>query len=184
MNEAIDLAVIEGPPIAPNGVHIDGLVDTPNVVAMGSGTAWNISGKTGAQMYDDIAAGIDAMQAQHHNGKVRAYVSKKYNRILNKDYVTTLANTKTIRQRILEDTDVSDILMVPTLPQDTILLVEPKKTNLDVIVGQKPTVFSWMGEGPAPFAIRRFMAIACVMLRMREDYEGQNGIVKIVPSLS
>jgi len=183
MNEAIDLAVIEGPPIAPNGVHIDGLIDTPNVSPFGSGTLWDASGKTGAQIYDDIAAGIDVMQAQHHNGKVVLYVSKKYNRVLNRDYVTTMANTKSIRSRILEDTDVQDIVMVPTLSKDTVLLIEPKKTNLDVIVGQRPTVFSWLSEGPVGLQVRRFMAVACVMLRIREDYDGQNGIVKLVPTV-
>lgn len=187
MNEAIDDSVIQGPPIQPNGVHIDGLINTPNVALFGSGLAWDDSTKTGDMIRRDVFAGINTMQAQHHNGKLVMYVGKLYNRILEGDYIVnataTNGPTKTIRERILQDSDILDIVRIPTLPKDSVLLVEPKKTNLDIIVGQKPTVFSWMGEGPVGLAVRRFMAVACVMLRVREDYNGQNGIVVMRPTL-
>lgn len=187
MNEAIDLAVLEGPPIKPNGVHIDGLLDTPFASPFGSGKLWDDPTKTGDEIRRDVFAGINLVQSQHHNQPVVMYVGKLYNRILNGDYIVnatvTNGTTKTIRTRILEDTDILDIVRIPTLPKDTILLVEPKKTNLDVIVGQKPTVFSWMGEGPVGLATRRWLAVACVMLRIREDYDGQSGVIKMVPTV-
>ena len=179
INEAIDLATLEGPPIQPEGVHIDGLLDTPNVVEFETHTKWTASGKTGQKIYGDVATAIDTMQTQHHNGKLVMYVSKRYNRILNGDYVTTQANTISIRDRILQDTDIEDIVKIPTLDEDTVIFVEPKKTNLDIVVGQRPTIFSWM-EGPAGLQIRRFIALACILFRIREDYDGQNGIVKMV----
>lgn len=178
MNRAIELATIEGPenqdgvPFQVNGQTVPGLMDSSIIQTH---TTW--LSKTGQQIKDAVFTQIDVAQANHHYGPYVLAVGTKYGRRLNDDYIAdSTANTRSIRSRLLEDELISDIITVDMLGQDDTLLIEPKKTNLDLIVGQEPTWFSWL-EGPNGLAIRRYLLIACVFLRVREDMEGQNGVV-------
>jgi hypothetical protein len=178
LNRAIELATIEGPenqdgvPFQVNGQTVPGLVDGAIIQTH---TTWTT--KTGEQIKDALFAQIDKAQVNHHYGPYVLAVGTKYGRRINDDYVTGVANQGySTRERLLEDELISDIITVDMLPQDTTLLIEPKKTNLDLVVGQLPTWFSWT-EGPVAMPIRNYMAIACVFLRVREDMDGQNGVV-------
>lgn len=176
MHEAIELATIEGPPIQVNGLTVPGLLDSANVYEYETNTAWTAAGKTGPEIYGDVSGMVDKAQTQHKYGPYRLYVSTKYGRVLNKDYEATFTNSKTTRLRILDDEAIQDVRVADRLPEDTTLLVEMNKTNLDLIVGQMPTVISWL-EGPPSLAIRRWLLLACVILRIREDYDGQSGVI-------
>lgn len=184
MNETIEEATIYGPPadFKPNGQTIPGLLSGTNVFPFGGGVAWDNSGKTGPQIYSDVGGMVDQAIAQHHYGPYVMYVGTSYGRVLQRDYVTTLANTKTVMSRILEDVAISDIKVADRLPKDSVLLIEPKKTNFDLIIGQQPAALSWM-EGPTALAIRNWIMLACVFLRVREDSLGQTGIVVGRPTL-
>ncbi len=178
MNRAIELSIIEGPenqdgvPFQVNGQQVPGLIDGAVVQTH---TTW--LSKSGQQIKDAVFTQIDVAQAQNHFGPYILAVGTKYGRRINDDYIAdSTANTRSTRERLLEDELIDDIITVPMLDQDTTLLIEPKKTNLDLIVGQEPTWFSWL-EGPNGLAIRRYLLIACVFLRIREDMEGQNGVV-------
>lgn len=178
MNRAIELATIEGPenqdgvPFQVNGQTVPGLIDGAIIQTH---TAW--TAKTGQQIKDAVFTQIDKAQLNHHYGPYVLVTGTKYGRKLNDDYIVdSTANTRSTRERLLEDELIDDVITVDMLPEDTTLLIEPRKTNLDLIVGQEPTWFSWL-EGPAGLPIRRYLLIACVFLRVREDLEGQNGVV-------
>lgn len=182
VHEAIEVSSLEGPPVKFNGLTVPGLLDTGSKVAFADATAWTDAGKTGAEINSDIDVLVEEMQANEVDPPYVLLVNRAYGNVLNKDYVTTFANTKTTRQRLLDRDDLSDIITVPRLAANTVVLVSPSTENLDLVVGQQPAVISWV-VGPANLSVRQYMVIACVIPRFRETYTGQSGVVIGVPSI-
>lgn len=174
MNEAVELATIEGPPIQVNGVTVPGLLDAPNTYEYTGNESWLL--KDGPEIYTEVKKMMQKSRDKRHFGPWALVISSDVGDHLDDDYVTTMANTKTIRSRLMEIEGLEEIVTADMMPTDSAVLVEKSKTNLDLLVGLQPTVLSWL-EGPPMIAIRRYIMIACVILRMREDAEGQGGIV-------
>jgi len=177
VNESIEDAAINGAGLAVGGNSAPGLLDAPNkgTSIYTGGEAWDASGHTGEEILGDVLAMVDVAQAAKKYGPYNLYIPTEYGNKLNADFKANSALT--IRQR-LEELEVGGrnlrIRVADLLPDDRTALVQMTSDVIDVIVGQEPTVISWeSGDG----FVRYFIVMAFVVPRVRDDYDGNSGIV-------
>lgn len=184
VNETIEDQAINGAGLQSGGFTAPGLLNAPNhgTFHYGSGEAWDAAagGHSGEEILADVLAGIDVLQANRRFGPAHLWVPTTYGNRLNDDFKAFGATT--IRQR-LEQLIVGGrnltINVADQLPDDTTILCEMTSDTIDVVVGQEPAVISWLdGAGMERF----FMVLACLIVRPKDSYTGQSGIVIGTPS--
>jgi len=178
VNEAIEDATINGAGVQVDGYSTPGLLDAPNAHQFTYGTngAWDATAKTGQNILDDVLAMIALLQASRRFGPYRMYVPVSYGNALGKDFKTN--TTGTTLQRILAlnagSEIISSIKVADQLPANRVVLVQMTSDVLDMITGQAPTVIPWVS--PNGFVLY-WMVMAIMIPRVRDDYEGNSGIV-------
>lgn len=177
VNEAIEDAFINGANLTANGNDTPGLLTAPNAssVAYSSNEAWSATGHDGADILGDVLRMIDEAQANHRYGPYNLYIPTLYGNKLNEDFKAN--SDLTIRQR-LEQIEAGGrgirIRVADQLPANRTSLVQMTKDVVDMVVGMEPTTFTW-ADGPG-FELKT-LVMAFMIPRVRDDYEGQSGIV-------
>lgn len=176
VNEAIEDAQINGAGLVVAGNSTPGLVNAPNVssVAYSSNEAWTAAGHSGEDIVGDVLSMIDEAQANHRYGPYNLYIPTTYGNKLNNDFKAN--SDLTIRQR-LEEIQAGGrglrVRVADKLGTDRTVLAQMTNDVLDMVVGMEPTAFSW-AENPWEF---KTIILAFMIPRVRDDYEGQSGIV-------
>lgn len=163
-----------------HGNAAPGLLSSPanTYVYTGANKAWDHASKTGAEIVTDVFAMIALAKADNFYGPFNLYVPTAYYNALNKNYVD---GTTTFDQTILERLEKIQaggrairIREADLMPANRTALVQMTSDVIDVVVGQQPVPLSWTSNN----GLRRFfLVLACLITRVKTDYNGGAGIV-------
>lgn len=173
VNEQIEDQALYGAGLAVGGYDAPGFLSDPANYSQysSSGEAWTASGHSGEDILTDILAMIEVLTLLNFDGPYRLYVSTAYALKLGQDYKS--ATSGTIAQRIADLGNVT-VVTVPKLPTDYTILLQPTNDVVDLVVGQTPALMSWEDLSGLE---RYFMLMACMILRLKQDYNGTQGYV-------
>jgi hypothetical protein len=157
------------------GLTIYGYTTHPqrNTTAYGTGGAWTGT-KTGEQILADILAWIGIMNADRRYGPFWVYVSSANNIFIQNDFKA--ASDKSIRERILEIPEISDIRVSEFLPSGAIVVVDPQPEVVQMLDGESLQSVQWDAHGG--FEVH-FKAWQILLPLIRADYAGRSGILHI-----
>lgn len=183
VNERMEESAINGSSLKVSGNAVPGLLNAPNAntYPYTSNQAW--TAKTGPQIIAEIQNMIDLAQADLRFGPYHLWVPTLYANYFNEDYVTNYP--KTIGARVSEIRTGRDSAgreqflswsVADRLPADRTVLAQMTRDVLDVVWGQSPTILSWAANNH-PLSPTNFAALACGILRVKDDAEGKSGIV-------
>ena len=183
VNEAVEDAFINGAGLVVDGHTTPGLLNAPNAssIAYKDNEAWDAVGHSGEDIVDDVLSMFSEAEANHRYGPFNLYVPTRYGNKLNKRYDST--DPMTIRQA-LENLEAGGrklrVRVADQMPANRTSLVQMTKDVVDMVVGMEPTTFSW-ADGPG-WELHTIV-MAFMIPRVRDDYEGQSGIVNGYTSL-
>lgn len=183
VNERIEESAINGSKISVGGNTVKGLLNAPNAntYTFTGGESWTL--KTGPEVIAEIQGLIAKAILANRRGPYHLWVPTTYATHFNNDYVDNYP--KTIGARISEmrasrGADGADQFLTwsvaDRLPDDTVVLAQMTSDVLDVIYGQAPTILSWPLSNH-PMSPVEFAAIACMILRVKDDANNKSGIV-------
>jgi uncharacterized linocin/CFP29 family protein len=136
-------------------------------------TSWTGSGKTGADIVDDV---LDAMQASidaKHYGPWTCYIPTSYQTAILADYDSTTPGT-TIRERLMKLEGITEIKVADHLATDNVLLIEMKKETVRLVEGFDLQNVEWQTEGRF---INKYKVLTIQVPQIRSDRNGACGIV-------
>jgi hypothetical protein len=84
--------------------------------------------------------------------------------------------SQTIKERILKIDKIQGITVVDRLPANTVLMVCMQKDVVDLIDGMPMQNVQWDSEGGF---IHNYKVMAIQVPRIKSDYDGRCGIVKL-----
>ncbi|SDF83453.1 major capsid protein [Thalassobaculum litoreum] len=140
-------------------------------------TNWDASGKTGAQILDDVQDTIDAARSDNMYGPFLLCVPKNYQRKLGDDYSTAYRGT--IRQRLLELEEIENIMVVDQLADDNVVLLQLTEDTVQVIDGLRPAVIPLVQN---ELFVEPYLGMACMLPYLKSDKDGRCGIVHLRPA--
>lgn len=133
---------------------------------------WDASGKTGAEIVQDVLNMKKALINVNHYGPYRLYIPTDYETVMDDDYDSTTPGT-TIRERILKIEGITSIKTADRLAADTVVMVEMNSSTVRLINGLAPTVLQWDGNGGLT---HHFKVMTIVVPQIRGDQDGNCGI--------
>lgn len=170
VNEQIEDQALNGAAFNVGGYGADGFLTNPtNTFPYGSNEAWTAAGHSGEDIIADILGMIEVLILLNFDGPFRLYHSTAYGLKLSQDYKS--ATSGTIRERISTIPNLT-LVEVPKLPTDKTILLNATNDVVDLVVGQTPALMSWE-DGPG--LERYFLLMACMILRLKQDYNGVQG---------
>lgn len=179
VNYSIEYQGINGLPFNIDGKTAPGILTSPtNSYAYVGGKT--LAAQTGEELKTTVLGMVDKAVAKNRYGPYAWVVGTVGSNRLNDDYKTG-ANTATttIRQRLSEmsfDGRPLQIIPADLMPTDYSALIQMTNDVIDVVVGQGPQNYSWE-ENNGPFSSVASMVLACEIVRVHEDYNGDSGIV-------
>ncbi len=182
VNEAFEDAIINGAALTVDGYSTPGLINAPNVNTYNysSAEAWDNAGHDGEDILGDVLTAIGKLQADKKFGPYNLYVGTAYGIKLMDDFKAN--GDLTIMQRLQQIQAGGRNLVVrvaDNLPKDTTLLVQMTSDVVDIIDGQRPTVIPWTSvDGFTLY----WMVMGIMIPRVRDDYDGNSGIVVGTPT--
>lgn len=133
---------------------------------------WDASGKTGAEILVDVQNMIQACTNANHYGPFILYIPTAYQKVMGDDY--TSGYPKTVRDRLLELDELSDIKVADRLAANTAVLVQMDTQTVRLVNGFAPTVVQWSsGDG----LTHHFKVMMIQVPQLRQDQSGQSGVV-------
>lgn len=127
---------------------------------------------TGAQILADVLAMIAKAQADHMYGPYMLYVPIAVMTNMGNDFKSE--SDKSILQRIKEVEGIADVKATANLTGTNIVLVQLTPDVIQMIDGIQPTMVQWDSNGGM---VTNFKILAIMLPRVRNDSEGQSGIV-------
>jgi hypothetical protein len=154
-----------------------GILNAPNAntQAYAGGVAWDDPNKTGTQILADILAMMAKADAAGYPGPYTLYIPTSYGFALSKEF--TAGYPRTILSRLLEIPNLTAIKVLPYLPANRTILIQLTSDVIDLVVGQLPSQYSWPTYAGQPFTGVSSMVVACVIPRVKYDYNDKSGIV-------
>lgn len=132
-------------------------------------------GTVGKKIIDDVLSLINANKAKRFHGPFKLYIPSNYDVTLEKDYDSTTPGT-TIRERILKISQISEISVNDTLPEDNVLLVQMTSDVVRLINGMAPTNLEWDSEGGM---VLYYKVMAIQVPQIRSDAMNRCGIAHL-----
>lgn len=129
------------------GGTIYGYLDFPYINEVTLAANWDASGVTGADILDDVLAMKQKLIDDRFYGPFVIYVPTAYETVLDGDYVTTQANTITIRQRILQIASISDVKVVDKLTANHVVMVQMTSDVVRLVNGMEIAPVEWQEQG-------------------------------------
>lgn len=106
-----------------------------------SDTTWpDISGTKEAAVVDVLAMRT-ALRDNGFTGPYVLYLPANYDGVIDEDYKAE--SDRTLRERLMAINGISDIKILPTLPDDEVLLVQMTRSVVQAAVGQDLTTVTW-----------------------------------------
>lgn len=156
------------------GGTIYSYISHPDVNSVSLSTNWDASDGAGSAILDDVRQMKAAAITAKKFGPYMLYIPTDYEVMMDMDYSSQYP--KTIKQRILEISNIIDVKVVDTLPGDTVLLVEMTSETVRLVNGLGIKVIQWNTQGGM---LHHFKVLTIQVPQIRSDQDGNNGIVKL-----
>lgn len=181
VNEAIEYQALNGAGFNVQGYGAPGFLTNPaNTQAFVDNEAWTHANHSGEDIYTDVIAMVNQLQAKKYFGPYNLYVPTTYGVELTGDYKSATSGTTQERlQQIVAGGRPLRIRTADMLPANTVLLMQMTSNVADVVIGQTPTEVSW--SDPAGWE-RFFVVLSCMITRIKSDYNGDEGYVVGTPN--
>ena len=132
---------------------------------------WGSSGVTGAEILNDVLNMKQQLINYRHYGPYTLYIPTAYETILDDDFKAY--SDKTIRQRIMEVGNISQIKVADQLTDDNVVMVELKPDTVRMVIGFQPMVVEWQTMGGMKF---EYKIMTIMVPQIRADYGGYIGL--------
>ncbi len=136
---------------------------------------WDASGKTGAEILQDVLdmkqASIDAL----HYGGWQLYIPTAYETVLDNDYDSVTPGT-TIRERIMKVSGIQGIKVVDRLGANNVLLVQMTSNVVRLVRGLAIQNVEWQTEGKF---VNKYKVLVIEVPQIRSDANGNTGLVHL-----
>ena len=133
--------------------------------------AWDNASATGATMLTDVLAMTQKSVNARHYGPWVLYIPAKYQTVIGNDFKQY--SDKSIRERLLEVSGLTDIKVADFLTGDNIMLVEMSTDTVRAVEGLQIQTLEWASEGGM---ILNYKVMAIIVPQLRADIEGRCGI--------
>lgn len=153
------------------GGTLYGYLDFPQANSVTLDENWDASGKTGAEIIDDVRAMKQASIDARHYGPWVLYIPTSYETVLDDDYKAE--SDKTIRQRILEIDGIMDIKVADKMTANKVVLVQMTSDVVRMVEGLPITTVEWQ-EGGGMTTNYKVMTI--MVPQIRADQNGNCGV--------
>jgi len=139
---------------------------------------WDDSAKTARQIVDEVLSLKQTAINNYHYGPYQLYIPTAYETVLDEDYedTGTTATGKTIRERILQISNINGIKVIDTLAADNILLVQMTSDVVRLVQGMGLQNVQWSTEGGM---VHKFKVMTIQVPQIRSDQNGKCGIVHL-----
>jgi hypothetical protein len=135
-------------------------------------TAPTASGWTGSTLLNQLLAMRELAKAQNHFGPYRIYTSTAWDQYLDNDFKA--ASDKSLRQRLLEVDDFTDIRTVDNMSNFDIVMVQMTPDVIRMVNALGMTTLQWESHGGMQL---NFKVMAIQVPQVRIDFASQGGIV-------
>lgn len=167
--EKLEDSLVNGSPIKMGGNGMPGYCNFGSREQVSfSDTAWStISGAPGAAITDVIAM-RSAARGNGFTGPYNLYIPSNFDGILDDDYKAN--SDRTLRERLLAIDGITNIKVLPSLPDSNVLLVQMTRSVVQAAVGQDISTITWdlMGGLQSNWAILAVMGFALKVSWARE----------------
>lgn len=133
---------------------------------------WATAGVDGGEILSDVLAMIQEAKDARHFGPYVLYVPTAYESKLESNFVTAYPGS--IRQRLLQITDLQAIRVADFLTGNNVVLVEMQSETVRAVIGQNPMPVEWNEQGGL---LLKFKVIGIIVPQIRRDQAGRSGIV-------
>ncbi len=158
------------------GGTIYSYLNYPDRNTISLGTNWDASGKTGAQIIQDVLAMKQASIDAYHYGPWMLYVPTSYDTVLDEDYSVSGASGQTIKDRIKRIAGILDVKVVDKLPANNVLLVQMTSDVVRLISGMGLQNIQWNVQGNM---LTKYKVMTIQVPQIRSDDNGRTGIVHL-----
>lgn len=162
------------------GGTIRSLVNYTNRNQLAIGTNWTAlsanssDGSVGEQIVKQVLEMKQESIDNFHYGPWVLYVPTNYEVLLDNDYNSYKNNT--IRERILNIAGIQDIIVVDTLADNNVLLVQTTTDVIRIVRGMDLQTVQWQTEGNF---VTKFKVLSIQVPQIRSDHNGKCGIVHL-----
>lgn len=115
---------------------------------------------------------IEQARLKYHYGPFTMYVSGAWSQYMGQDYVTNYP--KTLRSRIMELEEITDIVTLDYLSSYDIVLVQHTSDVARLVLGMELTTVMWETNGGM---LKNFKVMSIIVPQLRSDQNGNTGIV-------
>jgi uncharacterized linocin/CFP29 family protein len=163
-----------GAAVQVDGGTVYGYTTHPDRNTVAITTSWTNAGKTGAQILANVQAMLQAARSDGHYGPYTLYIPGEYEGKLDDDFAPGTSDSRTIRQRIMALSGISEIKVADRLANDNVVLVQMTREVVDLARAQDVTTVQWENRGGMT---QEFKTMAVWVPRLKSRYDGQSGIV-------
>lgn len=142
--------------------------------------AWDDPAYTGKDIIDDVLAMKQSSIDNYHYGPWHLYIPTNYETKLDEDYSDS-KGSNTIRERVQAISNINNVVVVDTLPADTVLLVQMTSDVVRLVQGMDMQNIEWQTQGGF---VNKFKVISIQVPQIRSDQNGRTGIVHATPAAS
>ena len=154
------------------GGTIYGYIDHPKRNEYTLTAHWNDSAATGETILADTLGMIQAAIDDRHYGPYVLYIPTNFQTALGEDFKSN--SDKSVRQRLLEIDQLSDIKVADFLTSDNVLLVQMTSDVVRMVEGLPIQTLQWETEGGL---MLNFKVMTIMVPQIRADYSEYSGIV-------
>ncbi len=156
------------------GGTIRGYTDYPNRNTVSLTTNWDASSKTGENILDDVLSMKQTAINDRFYGPYVLYIPTAYETVLDDEFKTN--SDKSVRNRLLEISQISDIRVVDTLTANNVLMVQMTSDVVRLVEGLSITTVEWETEGGMRV---NFKVMAIWVPQIRSTKNGRCGVVHL-----
>lgn len=132
------------------------------------------TGTNGTTTVNEILAMRLQAQNQYHFGPYMLYTSLDWDTYLDEDYRPTVADSSTLRQRILKINGILGLTTLDYLPAKTMVLVQLTPEIIRMVLGMDIITVQWESKGGMQINFK----VMCIQVpQVRADINGNTGIV-------
>jgi hypothetical protein len=156
------------------GGNVYGLTDFPQRITK-TITAPTASGWVPKTLLSEVQSMIELARLKFHYGPFTMYVAGTWSQYLGSDYVANFPS-KTLRDRILDLEEISDIVALDYLSGAKFDIVLLQKTSdvARLVLGMDITTVMWDTEGGLQ---KNFKVMSIIVPQLRSDHNSNTGIV-------
>ena len=175
--EASEDMLFAGAPVVVNGNPIYGYTTQPNRNLKEMATAWNsVAQADNGLIVEEVSDALQTLRNDRYFGPYVMYIPGAYEGKLDEDYAANYP--KTLRQRLLELSGLSEIKVADRLMGDNVVIVSMQRDVVDLAIAQDITTVQWTNNGGMS---EEFKVMAVWAPRIKNDYDNKSGIVHIRP---